>query len=323
MCNFFSLIMLKNGDVIWEAGVDSHEDLIAKVPSLKDDTADPKKLRFARVEITPPNADVFEKDLKKWQLRIDQSITPAWWDTDCQKACYTALKACLAEVIIDGQEIGALENKNGLWIRDSQIKILTNSQVRVLRDNSQVGELMENSQVRVLWGNSQVGELRDNSQVRVLMDNSQVGVLRDNSQVRVLWGNSQVGELRDNSQVGVLWGNSQVGELRDNSQVRVLRDNSQVRVLWGNSQVGELRGNSQVGELRDNSQVRVLMDNSQVGVLMENSLLCAVRSSDCKFKIKDGSNGLAILHYKDNLEIVSAADFKGKLTKIKKEKDQK
>ena len=36
-------------------------------------------MKFARIEIKPPDGDIFNQDYDKWIFKIDQSITPKWW----------------------------------------------------------------------------------------------------------------------------------------------------------------------------------------------------------------------------------------------------
>lgn len=153
MCSFFSCIVTKEGKVVWDVEKDSHDDLLI-MAGIADKTADPDKMRFARVEITPPNGDVFEKDIKKWTLKVDQTITPHWFTEHTEKLCFGALKECLAEVIIDGETLPLLEKRNGLWIRNSKIEVVKNCKIRVMRGSSQVGVMRESSQVGEMRGSS-------------------------------------------------------------------------------------------------------------------------------------------------------------------------
>ena len=62
MCNFKSFIITKSGDILHTKKDNSHETIIEenkKKYDLRDETIDPKKLLFARVEIIPPNGDIF------------------------------------------------------------------------------------------------------------------------------------------------------------------------------------------------------------------------------------------------------------------------
>jgi hypothetical protein len=102
MCNFFSCIVTENGDALFDPISDSHEIIIsnnAKNHDLSDDTADPTELKFARVEITPPNGDVFQP-VDKWFFTIDQRITPAWWSEFHKKRAYDCLNTFLDSALL-------------------------------------------------------------------------------------------------------------------------------------------------------------------------------------------------------------------------------
>jgi hypothetical protein len=134
MCEFFSCIVKRDGEVIWDASINSHDELIEKA-GLKDETAEPDKLEFARVEITCD--DIFEKDLKKWKLKIDEAIEPTWWHAKHEIKAYEALKECLDKHILDGVKIETLENIYIIAMRNSTVKNMwENSTVEYMRDNS-------------------------------------------------------------------------------------------------------------------------------------------------------------------------------------------
>jgi hypothetical protein len=85
MCQAFSCLFLKNGEVLWRFGVDSHEDLI-RAAKLMDDG---REQTFVRVEITPRNQSYLRPD--KWVYRVDQDDRPEWYraefaEEECRKA---------------------------------------------------------------------------------------------------------------------------------------------------------------------------------------------------------------------------------------------
>jgi hypothetical protein len=87
ICKAFSCIVEPNCKVTWKLGVDSHEELI-KMAGVKDDTTDPSKMAFARVEITPVNGNYLFPD--EWTLKIDEQIKPVWWTGKHEGAAYSA-----------------------------------------------------------------------------------------------------------------------------------------------------------------------------------------------------------------------------------------
>jgi len=89
MCKAFSCIVGRDKKVTWKFGTDSHEDLI-KIAGYGDDTLDPNKIEFCRVEISPKNGSYLDPD--KWVFKIDMDVTPTWWTLDHKKACEREFK---------------------------------------------------------------------------------------------------------------------------------------------------------------------------------------------------------------------------------------
>ena len=127
MCEFFSAIVLKNGDAVWDSTIDNHSKLV-ELANIQDDTTDTSKMKFARVEITPPDHDIFA-DIEKWILKIDETITPAWFKKRHEDAAWSALQECLKEVLIYKQNIKNL-NKKRCWIKDSYIEYIYGGTVK-------------------------------------------------------------------------------------------------------------------------------------------------------------------------------------------------
>jgi hypothetical protein len=230
MCQFKSFIVTRDGNILYKYSSDSHEDIIDKYKNqydLTDNTTEPNKLKFARIEIIPPDDDVFEKDLNQWGFRIDQSIVPTWWKKQLQNKCYDALDKYLKNVLIENQDVDLIENKNGLWIKNSKINILRNSRVNGMWGSSRVNEM---------WGSSRVNEMRESSRVNEMWGSSQVNGMWGSSRVNEMCGSSRVNEMRESSRVN---------EMRESSRVNVysldsrynLSDNSIAIIKIGNDPI--------------------------------------------------------------------------------------
>jgi hypothetical protein len=92
MCKAFSCIIEPNKKVTWKMGIDSHDKLL-EIAGLPDDTKDPAKIRFCRIEIAPKNGSYLEPD--EWVFKIDMDITPTWWTLDHKTACLKVHKKWL------------------------------------------------------------------------------------------------------------------------------------------------------------------------------------------------------------------------------------
>jgi len=149
MCKFFSCVITRDGNVIWDPEVDDHTKLI-EMAGLKDDTADKHDMKFARVEITPPfNQDNHTYDyfarLDDWLLTIDEEIKPKWWHTYHKIKCLNALKECADKIIIQNKMIDEI-NSGRYFINNCNIKNITGGKIRVIK-NSEVCRMKGNGHI--------------------------------------------------------------------------------------------------------------------------------------------------------------------------------
>jgi hypothetical protein len=76
MCKFYSAIVMKNGDLLHNENLLSHEDLI-RLFNINDSQVNCEK--FVRVEFTPEDSKDFP-DIEKYVLRVDEDATPKWFE---------------------------------------------------------------------------------------------------------------------------------------------------------------------------------------------------------------------------------------------------
>jgi hypothetical protein len=260
MCKFWSCIVDFDGDVYSNPMKDSHSDIVLP-DKYKDNTANKDELQFAKVEIVPPNNDVFEP-INEWIFTIDEERKPTWWSKFHEKQCYNELKKFLNQALIINKEIEKLENGR-YWVKDSKINILTDNALIVkLLGSSKVGVMRGSSKVGVMRGSSKVGEMRESSKVGEMWGSSNVGEMWGSSNVGVMWGSSNVGVMRESSKVGEMWGSSNVG---------VMRESSKVGEMWGSSNVGEMRESSNVGVMRGSSFAVKISNSNRIFVIADKN----------------------------------------------------
>ena len=206
MCNFFSAIVLKNGEIVYDVDISSHEDLIEKA-KLKDDTADSAKLMFARIEIVPKNGGIFT-ERKNWYLKIDQTIVPDWFSEEYEKKCmdlfFTEVYPCC--VFIDKKYL-VFRNRKNLFLKNSSVEVhgsssadLYNSSTVIVHDSSfaflhdSSSADFYNSSTAILYDSSSA-ELHDLSLARLY--NSSSARLHDSSTARLY--DSSLARLYDSS----------------------------------------------------------------------------------------------------------------------------
>lgn len=82
MCRFKSGLIFKNRVELAPMYNESHSTMLSKA-AIADDSFNARKV-FVRAELTPPNGDILA-DISKWNYRVDQDITPDWYDDDRDK----------------------------------------------------------------------------------------------------------------------------------------------------------------------------------------------------------------------------------------------
>ena len=172
MCNFLSGIITKNGKVYFgENGFcdfNSHSEICEK-NNIKDETTDPDKKTFARFEYVPVGESY---DTDNYKLNVDEKVVPFWFKPTHQKKAIKEAKKKLLETVIIGQDIDKIKNRFIYLIKDSIIRVLTNSTVENMRDNSTVEHMYDTSTVKYMRNNSTVKYMRNNSTVKDMRDNS-------------------------------------------------------------------------------------------------------------------------------------------------------
>ena len=202
MCKFFSSIVTRQGEVLYNQFIDSHETLV-QIFKLRDD----KPMNyFVRCEFYPQD-DNDMGDADKYELRVDENFIPEWFE-EFRENVTNKMRTIIKNMIVTGD-------------RDCLI-----GGAYILK-NAKVGFL---NYCRIVWAsNSTVNEMRDNSTVNKMLDNSTVNEMRGNSTVNEMRGNSTVNQMLGNSTVKEMWGNSTVKEMLGNSTVNKMWDNSTVK----------------------------------------------------------------------------------------------
>ena len=210
MCQIKSAIVLKD-KVFMPLDYDSHEEMIKEL-GLKDNTTNPN---FVRVEIVPIDGNIFNHDLKNWQLQVDQDFKPEWFSekfalVEMQKI----LKKWWQERFLIDKEVK--EIKEGRWFLKG----------------SKVDYILGNTLIEQMWGSSQVKEMRESSQVKEMRESSQVKEMWESSQVKVMRESSQVKEMRESSQVGVMRESSLIKDYKGDNPIIYTPDKSIKLKIW-------------------------------------------------------------------------------------------
>lgn len=82
MCQLKSCLVLK--DRVFCPDYNSHQQMLEEL-GIEDDYLHASKT-FVRVEFTPPDGvKSLMEPLDRWTLKVDQDVTPEWWDADADR----------------------------------------------------------------------------------------------------------------------------------------------------------------------------------------------------------------------------------------------
>ena len=104
MCQLKSCLVLK--DRVFCPDYDSHQDMLDKL-GIKDDYLGASKT-FVRVELLPPDGVKWLMEpLDRWTLKVDQDVTPDWWDekADRQRVEEAVEAWCKEHVFTEGEHV--------------------------------------------------------------------------------------------------------------------------------------------------------------------------------------------------------------------------
>jgi hypothetical protein len=96
MCQFFSGIVLRNGDLIWSPYTDSHEDLVA-LGKLRDT----REGNFARVEFCPSKPEELS-NVESYHLDIYEMRCPDWFEKSKQEIVASRMRGLVKDMILGG-----------------------------------------------------------------------------------------------------------------------------------------------------------------------------------------------------------------------------
>jgi len=140
MCQAMSILITREGSIYWEAGVDSHEDIIdlfkSKDKLLLDDEY---PANFIRAEIVPENNDYLNPD-GKWIFKFDDK-RPDWWNKKFEKLCWGELPKWKKKVYIFNLE----EVKNPIYPFKIEPPEITEEVLKLLKIGASVWDSIRGS----------------------------------------------------------------------------------------------------------------------------------------------------------------------------------
>ena len=197
MCKFYSAIVLKNGDLLHNENLLSHEDIIDYF-NIHDTPGNVSK--FVRVEYTP--GETFDlPNIEKYRLVVDESSTPDWFEKHKEYVMEKLKEIVSRRIITSNQKILT----GGLYVvKDCVIDRLKVATIVYLQGTVQevlaggtVQEVRDGGTVQKVWAGGTVQEVWDGGTVQKVLNGGTVQKVRDGGTVQEVWAGGTVQEVLD------------------------------------------------------------------------------------------------------------------------------
>jgi hypothetical protein len=247
MCKFYSAIVMKNGDVLHDEHVLSHEDLIALF-NINDSQTNCDK--FVRVEFTPPDEDY--ADIEKYKLNVDEENTPKWFEKHREFVTEKLKGIVKTRIILTDRKllIGGL-----FVVKDCKVDRIKDCHVINISGSAQVGGIYGSAQVKNIYGSAQVGGIYGSAQVEYISGSAQVEYIYGSAQVEYIYGSAQVKNIYGSAQVEYIYDSAQVEYIYGSAQVKNIYGSAQVEYIYGSAQVKNIYGSAQVKNISGSAKI--------------------------------------------------------------------
>src|SRR3990167_7664588 len=190
MCSYFSICINKPATkILGDGSLDSHTELY-KNAGIEEEKSkeDLLLLKWARIEITPKDGDIFNHDLKNWELKIDEQRKPDWFGPKHEKVCFAALEKSFKKHFLIGGEYDVLPHEGIRFLKDVKIKILR-EKIEVL-DGGTVQKVLGGT-VQKVFSDGTVEEVWGGGTVQKVLGGTVQKVFSDGT-VQEVWGGGTV-----------------------------------------------------------------------------------------------------------------------------------
>ena len=200
MCKLKSAIILK--DRIFMPDYDSHSDMLKEL-GIKDDYLGASK-KFVRAELSPADNDVFS-NIDTWALKVDQDITPDWFDKDTY---LPLMREKVKEWAKDHIHIGVtglkISTGQNHYIKDCKdVEIYGSATVEYIYGSATVNNIYDSATVKYIYGSATVKNIYDSATVKYICGSATVEYIYGSATVissqYTKWQNSDKVILCDNA----------------------------------------------------------------------------------------------------------------------------
>ena len=195
MCNFLSVLIIRDGSVRHHPMLDSHSDLV-RYFKLPDENAHIQ--HFAKAELTPTTDWT---DASTWKWRIDEQVRPVWLTEDVEHAAEGATRAIAQRMVIKDGEHALIVD--GCWIVAGTAKIRDVRSGRIVRvqDSATISGVGGSATISDVWDSATIRDVGGSATIRDVGGSATISDVWDSATIRGVWGSATISDVRDSATI--------------------------------------------------------------------------------------------------------------------------
>ena len=211
MCNFLSVLVLKDGSVRHHPMLDSHSDLVRyfKLPD-----TDAFVHHFAKAELTPTTDWT---DASTWAWRIDEDVRPVWLTDDVEHAAEAAARAIAQRMVLKDVDLTLIVD--GCWIVAGRSKIRDVRSGRIVRvqdsasisnvgGSASISNVGGSASIRNVWGSASISNVWDSASISNVQDSASISNVWDSASIRNVGGSASIRDVWDSASISNVGGSA-------------------------------------------------------------------------------------------------------------------
>ena len=195
MCNFLSVLIIRDGSVRHHPMLDSHSDLV-RYFKLPDENAHIQ--HFAKAELTPTTDWT---DASTWKWRIDEQVRPVWLTEDVEHAAEGATRAIAQRMVIKDGEHALIVD--GCWIVAGTAKIRDVRSGRIVRvqDSATISGVGGSATISDVWDSATIRDVGGSATISDVGGSATISDVWDSATIRGVWGSATISDVRDSATI--------------------------------------------------------------------------------------------------------------------------
>jgi hypothetical protein len=198
MCNFLSVLVLRDGSVRHHPMLDSHSDLVRYFEMPDNDEF---VHHFVKAELTPTTDWT---DAATWRWRIDEDVKPVWLTDDVEAQAEAATRAIAQRMVL--KDVDRQLIVDGCWIIAGASKIRDVRYGRIVR-------VQDSASIIGVWGSASISNVGGSASISSVWDSARISGVWDSASIIGVWGSASISSVRGSASISDVGGSASISNV--------------------------------------------------------------------------------------------------------------